>query len=234
MPMKSVLAIMAEFNLLKSAPSIRRDVSARLVNKSANRTEASKFGKAYFDGPREQGYGGYHYDGRWKPIAASAISHYQLKAGMSVLDIGCAKGFFVHDLMSVLPHLYAYGIDVSEYALAEAPSEIKPNLTLGNAANLPYEDDSFDAVFSINTIHNLERSDCIKALAEMTRVAKDPSKCFVQVDAYRNVDEKELFEAWMLTAKTYCTPDQWHEIFREAGYIGDHYWTILEFENVKL
>ena len=46
---------MALFNLLKTVPHMRRNVSARLVDKDANRAEALKFGKAYFDGPRTQG-----------------------------------------------------------------------------------------------------------------------------------------------------------------------------------
>lgn len=225
---------MAEFNLLKSVPTIRRDVSARLKNKDINRIIASEFGEAYFDGDREQGYGGYYYDGRWRSIAESAIERYQIQADMNVLDVGCAKGFFVHDLMEVMPSLNAFGIDISSYALAHSPDEVKSSLVLGAATELPYEDNYFDVVFSINTIHNLERDECVIALKEMNRVVKDPRKCFVQVDAYRNIEEKELFEAWMLTAKTYCTPEQWHEIFREAGYVGDYYWTILEFENVKL
>lgn len=231
--MLSASRTMAEFNLLKSVPSIRRDVSARLMNKESNRLIASQFGEAYFDGSREQGYGGYFYDGRWISIAESAIERYQIVAGCSVLDIGCAKGFFIHDLMKVVPGLDAYGIDISSYALANAPDEVLPNLILGSADSLPYEDNSFDVVFSINTIHNLDRVGCVKALKEMVRVAKDPAKCFVQVDAYRNADEKALFEAWMLTAKTYCTPEQWHQIFNEAGYIGDYFWTILEFEDVN-
>ena len=50
------------------------------------------------------------------------------------------------------------------------------------------------------------------------------------MDAYRNDAEREIFEDWMLTAKTYLKPDGWHEMFREAGYTGDQFWTILEVE----
>ena len=34
----------------------------------------------------------------------------------------------------------------------------------------------------------------------------------------------------MLTARTYLGPDEWRELLGRAGYTGDYYWTILEFE----
>lgn len=215
------------FNLLQTVPDIPRDVTARLKNKEANRRISSQFGEAYFDGPREQGYGGYTYDGRWLAVARTATERYKLRSGQRVLDIGCAKGYFVHDLMQEVPGLDAVGLDISEYALREAKSEVAHRLQLGNAKELPYPDQSFEAVFAINTLHNLDRQDCIIALKEMKRVSKDPRHLFVQVDAYRDPAEKELFEAWMLTAKTYCMPEQWEALFEEAGYQGDYYYTIL-------
>lgn len=222
---------MPEFNLLKTVPNARRDVNLRLKDKEANRLEAIKFGAAYFDGPREHGYGGYRYDGRWLKVAETACARYKLAAGQRVLDIGCAKGFFVHDLMQVIPGLEALGLDISEYALTHCHAEVGARLSLGSADALPFEDASFDAVFSINTVHNLEREGCIQALKEMTRVCKRPENCFVQVDAYRTAAELALFEDWMLTAKTYCTPDEWLKLFAEAGYRGDYFWTILEFND---
>ena len=47
-----------------------------------------------------------------------------------------------------------------------------------------YKNNFFDAVISINSIHNLKKENCIKALKEIKRVSK--SKCFVQVDCYEN------------------------------------------------
>ncbi len=221
---------MAEFNLLKTAPKAVRDVGARLIDKEKNREISMQFGYEYFDGPREQGYGGYTYDGRWIAVAKEAIARYGLKSGSLILDIGCAKGFLVHDMMDVCPGLQAYGLDVSDYAVLNCHPDVVGRLHKGDAARLPFPDDSFDAVFSINTAHNLDRADCIVALQEMSRVAKKSENCFVQVDAYRSPEEKQLFEDWMLSAKTYCRPEEWVELFWEAGYRGDYFWTILEFD----
>ena len=219
---------MAEVNLLARYPCAKRNVKARLGNKEENRRIALQFGREYFDGTREQGYGGYRYDGRWIPIAEDIVRHFQLKPGDRVLDVGCGKGFLVKDLMKVCPGLEAFGLDISEYAVMNCEPEVIGRLHVGNAVHLPFPDNSFRAALSINTVHNLERAGCIQALKEMERVA--PGRGFVQVDAYRNDAERKVFEDWMLTARTYGTPAFWVELLKEADYTGDYYWTVLEVD----
>lgn len=218
---------MPEFNLLGTEPKLVRDSSLRSANKEENRRIALEFGQAYFDGPREQGYGGYVYDGRWRAVAERAIKRYDLGPGSRVLDIGCAKGFFVQDLMDACPGLQAYGLDISSYAVTSCPDPVIGRLHQGDCRTLPFPDASFDSVFCINTIHNLTREGCGIALSEIMRVARDTTRCFVQVDAFTTESEKKIFEDWMLTAKTYLTPTEWQNLFGEAGYDGDWYWTIL-------
>lgn len=216
---------MAEINLLSKYPKAKRNIEARVANKDENRKIALKFGKEYFDGTREQGYGGFKYDGRWLPIARDIVEHYGLKAGFRVLDIGCAKGFLVKDLMKICPGLEVFGIDISSYAILNCEQETIGRLHLGDARSLPFPDASFDLAISINTIHNLDKNECVKALKEMTRVA--PKAGYVQVDAYRSEEEKTLFLDWVLTAKTHGTPEFWKKLISEAEYNGDYYWTIL-------
>lgn len=218
---------MAEVNLLRALPQTKRNVAKRKEGKDASVIAAAKeFGELYFDGPREYGYGGYKYDGRWVPVARDIVKHFGLSPNDRVLDVGCAKGFLVKDLLSV--NVDSFGIDISEYALMHCAPDVVGRLHLGTAEKLPFPDGSFAAVVSINTLHNLDRAGCIRALREMTRVCRTPKNCFVQVDAYRTVEEKELFESWCLTAITYLTPAEWLRVFDEAGYVGDYDWTILE------
>ena len=218
---------MAQINLLRALPAQRRNVQKRAVAKTPELLAASRqFGELYFDGPREYGYGGYRYDGRWIPVARNIIAHFDLKPGMRVLDVGCAKGFLVKDFMKACPGLEAFGLDISEYALMHCEPETVGRLHLGNAKKLPFPDNSFDAVISLNTIHNLDREDLITSLREIERLA--PGKGFVQVDSYRTPEQKQLFLEWVLTAHSHYYPDGWIELFNEAGYTGDYYWTIVE------
>jgi len=217
---------MPEVNLLARYPKSKRNVQARLENKEENRALAMKFDKEYFDGTREQGYGGFKYDGRWIPIAEDIVRHYDLKAGDRVLDIGCAKGFLVKDLMMVCPGLEVFGIDVSTYAVMNCEPEVIGRLHIGDARKLPFPDKSFKTALAINVIHNLTNEECLSAINEITRVATSGS--YIQVDAYKSDDERQLFLDWVLTAKTHGTPKFWQEMFKNAGYSGDYYWTVLE------
>jgi len=88
--------------------------------------------------------------------------------------------------------------------------------------DMPFEDNSFDLVISITTVHNLEGDDLIASLREIMRVSRGGA--FITVDAYRNDEEKEAMFAWNLTAKTILHVDEWREVFDQAGYTGDYYW----------
>jgi SAM-dependent methyltransferase len=218
---------MREINLLAKLPRGKRNVCARAEAKTAEIVAISReYGELYFDGPRTYGYGGYRYDGRWIPVAEDIVGRFGLKPGDRILDVGCAKGFLVKDLLKVCPGLEAFGLDISEYALMKCEPEVVGRLHLGNATKLPFPDNSFQAVISFNTVHNLERPELITALREIERLA--PGRGFVQVDSYRTPEQKALFEEWVLTAKFHDYPDGWISLFNEAGYTGDYYWTIIE------
>ena len=215
----------AQVDLLRSLPKTKRNVGARETAKTEEHIRIScEFGEMYFDGPREYGYGGYRYDGRWKPVAKDIVTHFGLKPGDRVLDVGCAKGFLVKDLLAI--GIDAYGIDVSKYALMNCEPEVVGRLQVGSCDDLPFPDKSFDAVLAINIIHNMDRGGCIRALREMERLA--PGKGFIQVDSYHTPEQKAVFESWVLTAKFYDYPEGWLKVFDEAGYTGDWDLTVIE------
>src|SRR3990167_2101766 len=187
--------MMKEINLLKGLPESRRNIKARKEGKDPEVVRIAKqFGEMYFDGSRDYGYGGYHYDGRWLPVAKDIINYFNLKSGDRVLDVGCAKGFLVKDLMRVCPGLEVFGLDVSEYALKHCEPEVIGRLHKGMADKLPFPDNSFDVVISINTIHNYARDGVVRAVSELQRVSKGRS--FVQVDSYYTPEQKSIFEEW--------------------------------------
>jgi ubiquinone/menaquinone biosynthesis C-methylase UbiE len=217
----------AEVDLLRSLPKTRRNIQKRAEAKDpAMVAIAKQYGEMYWDGPREYGYGGYRYDGRWRSVARDIIAHYGLKPGMRVLDVGCGKGFLVKDLMLECEGLQAFGLDVSLYAILHAPEELAGRLHLGTAEKLPFPDRSFDCVLSLNTIHNFPRPRAVKAMAEIERVSR--GKSFVVVDSYHTPEQKEIFESWVLTAEFHDYPEGWLKLFAEAGYRGDWNWTIIE------
>lgn len=213
-----------EINLLDLYPKTTRDLTRRAAVGEEGRRLAGEFGREYFDGTRDTGYGGYRYDGRWKPIVKRFKEHYRLREDASILDVGCAKGFMLHDFRRLMPQTRLAGLDISPYAVDHAIEDMKPCLLVGNAKELPFSDHSFDLVVSINTLHNLERRDCLEALREIERVGKEAK--FITVDAYRNDEEKKRIHRWNLTAKTILSNDEWAALFSQAGYTGDYHWFI--------
>jgi SAM-dependent methyltransferase len=215
-----------EIDLLVNYPKPKRNVDERGAAKTEeDRQLARQFGKDFFDGDRKNGYGGFGYMPRfWQPVIPTFREHWNLDSSNSVLDVGCAKGFMMHDFVELIPGITVKGLDISQYAIENAIDDMKPHVQVGNALHLPYDDKSFDVVISITTLHNLEREECGKALQEIERVAKKGS--FITVDAYRNEEEKERMYNWNLTAKTIMSVDEWVVFFNEVGYTGDYYWFI--------
>ena len=215
-----------EIDLLANYPQPNRDVAARGAGKTeADRAVARQFGREFFDGNRRTGYGGFTYHPRfWQPVIPTFQAHFGLTGKSSLLDVGCAKGFMLHDLAEMIPGITVKGVDVSAYAIEHAIESIRPHVSVADARELPFADDSFDVVISINTVHNLERADLVRSLREIERVKRRGA--FITVDAYRTDEERRRMEAWNLTARTILSVEGWKELFAEAGYTGDYHWFI--------
>ena len=218
---------MTEINLLTTHPAVNRNYDKRAQEKTPEIIRvAREFGREFFDGDRKCGYGGYKYDGRWKAVAQRMKDYYRLAEDCAILDIGCAKGFLLHDFKELMPNCTVAGIDVSEYAIENAMPSVKPYLKVASAETLPYPDKSFDLVISINSIHNLGLEPLKAALKEVERVSREHS--YVTVDAWRNEEERENLYKWVLTAETMMHVDDWRKLFDEVGYTGDYWWFIAD------
>ena len=213
-----------EVNLMINYPRSKRNVKERGATKTEeDRQIARQFEKEFFDGDRKTGYGGFHYNARfWNPVVPTFQKFYALNKESSILDVGCAKGFMLYDFSTLLPGITVRGIDVSNYAIENAIEPMKEFVSVGDARKLEFEDNSFDLVISITTLHNFEEEECAIALQEIERVSR--GKSFITVDAYRNEQEKALMHAWNLTAKTVMHVDEWKAFFKKVGYTGDYHW----------
>jgi protein-L-isoaspartate(D-aspartate) O-methyltransferase len=210
--------------------STKRDYLARANDPEYPKPKAAALAKQwgfdYWDGDRRICYGGYRYmPGRWAPVAKAMIDHYGLKAGDKVLDIGCGKGFLLYEMSLLVPGLEICGVDVSDYAIANAKEEIKDRLQVGNAIALPFPAKHFDLVFSITTLHNLHNYDLDCALREMERVGKHKYLC---VESYRNETEKANLLYWQVTCEAFCTPEEWDWWFKLTGFSGDYSFIYFE------
>ncbi len=220
---------MAYIDFIKQVhTSTKRDYIGRVTE--ADKAECAKiakqFGYDFFDGERKYGYGGYQYDGRWKKVAEEMAKHYGLKAGQKVLDVGCGKAHLLYELMRTVPGIEIVGLDVSEYAITHTMKEVQPFLMLGEAQALPFEDNSFDLVISLNTLHNLKIYELKKAVKEVERVSRGNS--YIVVESFRNDREEVNMLYWQLTCASYYAVDEWEWLYREWGYTGDYSFVFFE------
>lgn len=209
----------------KSTP---RDYLARVTQRDKAEVAdlAVKFDYDYWDGGRDTGYGGYTYDGRWRKVADAMVVAYGIEPGMRILDVGSGKGFLLHDFRESVPGVEVAGIDVSEYAIDHTMKSVKPFCRTGSAEKLPWPDNHFDLVISINTLHNLFMPDLWSSLKEIERVGR--SARYLCVEAYRNEREKVNLMYWQLTCRAFHTPQEWDFVFKQTGYTGDHEFIYFE------
>ena len=211
--------------------STQRDYLARVNDTKYPKAKAAELAKQfaydYWDGDRRICYGGYRYlEGRWEKAARAIAEHYPLPASPKILDIGCGKGYLLYDFLKVIPDAEIYGIDISDYAIANSKPEIRNHLQVGNAINLPWPDDTFDLVISITTLHNLHAYDLDLALREMERVGKQYK--YLCVESYRTEQEKANLLYWQVTCEAFNTPEEWKWWFKQTNYTGDHSFIFFE------
>lgn len=209
----------------KSTP---RDYVARVTQRDKAEVAdlALKWDYDYWDGSRETGYGGYKYDGRWRKVADAMVQTYGLRPGMRVLDVGSGKGFLLHDFTEACPGIEVAGIDISAYGVEHTMESVKPFCQVANATKLPFPDDHFDLVVSINTLHNLYNYELWAAFKEIERVSRGGK--YICVEGYRNEREKVNLMYWQMTCRAFHTPEEWDFVFKQTGYTGDHEFIFFE------
>jgi len=199
----------------------KRDYLPRMVDNKLEAVEKAKqYGLDYWDGDRRYGYGGYHYDGRWKVVAEQLIATYGLKSDSKILDVGCGKGFLLYELKELLPDAEIVGFDASGYGLEHAKEEIREHLFAYKAQDpYPFGDGHFDLAISLGCFHNLRVFELETALHEFERVARSK---YIMLESYRN--DRELFnlQCWALTCESFFDTAEWIWLYQHFGYTGDY------------
>jgi ubiquinone/menaquinone biosynthesis C-methylase UbiE len=115
-------------------------------------------------------------------LDAMAVAHGAL------LEIGCGAGRYTRAFLHYRPDLNVSGCDISHIALEEARAADrtgKIRYQLGDALNLPYDDNSFDIVLLFDVFEHV--TDVRKAAGEVARVLKPGGvfHCFVPCEGNR-------------------------------------------------
>ena len=200
----------------------KTNTNRAVIRKLKNKFIAWKQDKEYYDGDRNNGYGGYSYDGRWLLLLPRFIKRYNLNNSSKILDLGCKKGFIMKDLKILLPNAKVYGIEDHIYPIKNAEKEIKKKIIFSNYYDIPFKKNYFDLVIGFSSIYKYNFFDVIRTIKEIDRVSK---KSFITVASYSSQKEKKIFDKWTLLGTTILHKKDWLELFKLTHYRGDFYFT---------
>lgn len=117
-------------------------------------------------------------------ITLHTIAHLQLAAGDAVLEIGMGNGFFCKDVVQWQPDITYAGCDFSELMVTEAIAfnqlwieAERASFHECEACALPFSNNTFNKVFSVNTIYFWEQP--LTELAEILRVLQHGGKVVI-------------------------------------------------------
>lgn len=105
-----------------------------------------------------------------------------IRQGALVLDVGCGTGYTTQAVLKKLKHGEVIGIDMTPQQLSKAarrfePENLRLSLSRGDAENLPFKGDTFDAIVSVGALEYFPNPK--RALQEIARVAKPRGKVVV-------------------------------------------------------
>lgn len=124
------------------------------------------------------------YTGFRKGLQKKALQTFKLKDGWKLLDVGSGTGPDLILLKSLYPKMKLAGIDADAKIVAIAEKKVKKlgldiKFTRAFAEDMPFADNSFDAVWSNLTLHHMPTESKKKALKEMYRVLKPKGYLFL-------------------------------------------------------
>ncbi|MFQ5821450.1 MAG: class I SAM-dependent methyltransferase [Candidatus Heimdallarchaeota archaeon] len=165
-----------------------------------------------------------------KKYRTMALEWLHVNKGETVLEIGFGTGHCLrHIAESVGEHGKSYGIDISSGMLEVSKKKLQDaglldrvELYCGDALQIPYEDNKFDAVFMSFTLELFDTPEILKVLAEITRVLKPNGRLGVVSMSKEDSDSLllRLYEWVHKKIPNYvdCRPIYVEESIKEAGF----------------
>lgn len=121
-----------------------------------------------------------------------ALERARLAPGSHVLDAGCGASIFPVYLSELGHHVT--GVDRHPPAGLAACHGVAIDYVRSDITALPFEDESFDAVFCISVIEHLGHDGVGVALQELRRVAKPGARLLITTDYYEDANAEIWFE----------------------------------------
>ena len=112
------------------------------------------------------------FDNMNKGLKMVGIKMFRPSEGMNVLDVGCGTGSHLELYQRYNCNLYGLDLSPSMLEVAQRRLGNKAQLDLGNATQMPYEDNKFDLVITMLSLHEMSPETRSGVLSETQRVLK--------------------------------------------------------------
>ncbi len=176
--------------------------------------QTDRFGEGYFERGEGSGYVNYSWrpDLIW-PRVQAIIRAAEIQPADKILDFGCAKGFYVRCLRR--EGVQAFGMDVSSYALSQAPEDVRPFLALRPEKDLSsFSDREFDLIIAKDVLEHLAVSELQETVKGLCRISKRLLVTVPICGANRKyINEGDERDA---THRIRFTPNEWMDLLGAA------------------
>jgi len=132
-----------------------------------------------------------------------------------VLVLGCARGYLVKALRAL--NIDAVGVDISAWAIENAPSDVQDFLYVGDICDLSlWKNKSFDVVVAFDVLEHIRIPDLYKAISETCRVGKNVLLDVPIADDDLSPDRSNGTDKSHVSV---YTPDWWKKQFKKRGLL---------------
>jgi|SRR6185369_9126413 len=157
----------------------------------------------------------------WRSVEAKHLGRVTLKH--PILDLGCGFGEFA---VAYADEPIDMGVDINSRDLYEAAKTKKyKNLTLADARDLPFSDNSYASIFSISTLEHITNSD--KVLKEAYRVLKPEGTLFLTLET-DEVDDATFYRPFLkglgLSSLSDIIQKKYNKIFHRETLLSKETW----------
>lgn len=175
---------------------------------------------------RYYNYFGGQFERRFREAGLKLLD---VRPGESVLEIGYGTGEALAEIASATGTGHVCGIDISDGMREQAEKCLQAkgvsatvSLATGDAASLPYQADSFDAIFMSFTLELFDTPEIPQVLAECKRVAKPAGRIVVVAMALAD-HPKAMSRLYVWSHRHFpnyvdCRPIPAAEMIAEAGF----------------
>jgi len=113
-------------------------------------------------------------------VLSFVVKYAEKKKETRILDAGCGTGGILKDLEGYK----AWGLDISQEAIRFCRLRKLNNVINASTSNIPFDDNSFDLIISLDVLYHLGVEDDRGALRELTRVLSEGGTLLLNLPAY--------------------------------------------------